>query len=92
MQKKIGVEKKIPDANKFIVTRDFNRLTKLNFHASFAKAQKNFMIKKIQKPIDLGDKSFGAQLMTWDLRKLGNIRKISKPHRIIPSCLAIFPR
>ena len=46
MQKKIGVEKKIPDANKFIVTRDFNRLTKLNFHASLAKAQKNFMIKK----------------------------------------------
>ena len=40
------VDKKISDTSKFIVTQDFNMLTKINFNASKTKAEKHFQLKK----------------------------------------------
>ena len=47
------VYKKMPDTSKFIVTQDFNRLTKINFNARMLKASRNFAIKKqVENPLD----------------------------------------
>ena len=47
LKKKIeDVDKKIPDDNKFIVSQEFNRLTKIIFHAIIVEPMKNFVTKK----------------------------------------------
>ena len=47
LKKKIeDVDKKIPDDNKFIVSQEFNRLTKIFFHAIIVEPSKNFVTKK----------------------------------------------
>ena len=56
LQKKIKyVDKKTLDASKFIVTQDFNILTKVNFDVKVAEASKNVSAKKQEeKALDLG--------------------------------------
>ena len=39
----------MPDTSKFIVTQDFNRLTKINFNARMLKATRNFAIKNTSR-------------------------------------------
>ena len=40
------VDKKILDTNKFIATKEFNRLTKINFNAKMAEAWKKLATNK----------------------------------------------
>ena len=42
-------KKKIPDTNIFMVSQDFNKLTKINFDARLAKPQKNLKTKKTSR-------------------------------------------
>ena len=43
------LKKKIPDTNIFMVSQDFNKLTKINFDARLAKPQKNLKTKKTSR-------------------------------------------
>ena len=36
----------MPDTSKFVVTQDFNRLTRINFNARIAEASKKLVHKK----------------------------------------------
>ena len=64
------VDKMIPDTIEFIVTQDFNRLTKMNFTARMAEALKNFATKKqVENAFELGYKNREKieKLQTFDL-------------------------
>ena len=50
-----GSCKKIPDTSKFIVTQNFNRLTKIYFNARMEEALQNLAIKKQVNKFDLWD-------------------------------------
>ena len=41
-----NIDGKIPDTSKFILTQDFNRLTKMNFNSRMAESSKNLATKK----------------------------------------------
>ena len=43
LKKKIeDVHRKMPNTSKFIVIKEFDKLTKINFHGRMAKASRNF--------------------------------------------------
>ena len=62
--------KKIPDTSNFIATQEFNRLTKIIFHARMAEASKKLATKKqIENALDIENKSTVKmkQLQIFDL-------------------------
>ena len=51
-----NIDKKILDASKFIVTQEFNRLTKINSNVRMAKALKKLAThKEVENALDLRD-------------------------------------
>ena len=49
VKKKKDVDKMIPNTSKFIVTKDFNRLTKINFKSRKKGGSKNVATKKTSR-------------------------------------------
>ena len=55
-KKKIeDVHRKMPNTSKFIVIKEFDKLTKINFRGRMAEASRNFETKK--QTLDFGDKN-----------------------------------
>ena len=56
LKKKIeDVHRKMPNTSKFIVIKELDKLTKINFHGRMAEASRNFETKK--QTLDFGDKN-----------------------------------
>ena len=69
LEKKIeNVDIKISNTSKFIVTQNFNSLTKMNFNARMAEASKNLRTKKpVEKSLYLGNKDRQKKNSTFAL-------------------------
>ena len=51
-----------------------------------------FLSPQVKQSAIISNKLVYACCLTWDLRKSGNIRKISKLHRIIAQRLVALPK